>query len=70
MNKKTFTVALIFLCATLVWLAVNLVWFMQDGKWTEIVVPVLLVAAGVYMVYSEYHKRKRRHVEQFKKYLK
>ena len=70
MNKKTFTVALIFLCATLVWLAVNLVWFMQDGKWSEIVVPVLLAAAGVYMVYSEYHKRKRRHVEEVKKYLK
>ena len=70
MNKKTFTVALIFLCATLVWLAVNLVWFMQDGKWSEIFVPVQLVAAGVYMVYSEYHKRKRRHVEEVKKYLK
>ena len=70
MNKKTFTVALIFLCATLVWLAVNLVWFMQDGNWSEIFVPVLLVAAGVYMVYSEYHKRKRRHVEEVKKYLK
>ena len=70
MNKKTFTVALLFLCATLVWLAVNLVWFMQDGKWSEIFVPVLLVAAGVYMVYSEYHKRKRRHVEEVKKYLK
>ena len=25
---------------------------------------------GVYMVYSEYHKRKRRHVEEVKKYLK
>ena len=43
---------------------------MQDGKWSEIFVPVLLVAAGVYMVYSEYHKRKRRHVEEVKKYLK
>ena len=70
MNKKTFTVALLFLCLTLVWLVINLIWFMQDGKWSEIVVPVLLVVAGVYMVYSEFHKRKRRHIEEVKKYLK
>ncbi len=70
MNKKTFTVALIFLCLTLVWLVVNFIWYLHDGKWSEIVVPVLLVAAGFYMVYSEFHKRKRRHIEEVKKYLK
>ena len=26
MNKKTFTLALLFLCVTLVWLGVNLYW--------------------------------------------
>lgn len=70
MNKKTFTVALIFLCLTIAWLVINVIWFMHDRKWSEIVVPVLLVAAAIYMVYSEFHKRKRRHIEEVKKYLK
>ena len=59
MNKKTFTVAVIFLIVTLVWLGVNIFY---------LVVAVLFVLAGVGMVYNECHKRKRKHLDEVNKY--
>ena len=58
MNKKTFTVAVIFLIVTLVWLGVNIFWALA----------VLFVLAGVGMVYNECHKRKRKHLDEVNKY--
>ncbi len=61
MNKKTFTVAVIFLIVTLVWLGVNIFWALSNSNCIfDLVVAVLLfVLAGVGMVYNEMWKRKR-----------
>lgn len=69
MNKKTFTVAMIFLIVTLVWLGVNIYWtFSHRNTAFDLVVAVLFVLAGVGMVYNEFHKRKRRHLHEVNKY--
>ncbi len=71
MNKKTFTVAVIFLIVTSLYLAFELVsrfrfGFTRDGG---LILPVLFVVAAAIMVWREYHRKKRKHVEDVKKYL-
>ena len=61
MNKKTFTVAVIFLIVTLVWLGVNIFWALSNSN-------CIFVLAGVGMVYNECHKRKRKHLDEVNKY--
>ncbi len=68
-NKKTATVALIFMLATIMWLTINVVWCLHDGHYANLIIPVLFVAAGVAMFYNEFHKKPRKHVEDVKKYL-
>lgn len=69
MNKKTFTVALLFLIATLVWLGVNIYWtFSGRGRVFDLVVAVLFVLAGLGMVYNESNKRKCRHIDEVNKH--
>ena len=69
MNKKTFTVAVIFLIVTLVWLGVNIFWALSNSNCIfDLVVAVLFVLAGVGMVYNECHKRKRKHLDEVNKY--
>lgn len=63
-NKKTATVALIFMLAT-----INVVWCLHDGHYANLIIPVLFVVAGVAMFYNEFHKKPRKHVEDVKKYL-
>lgn len=70
MNKKTFTVSVIFLIATLVWLGVNVYWFFTSAGncFLSLFVALLFVAAGVGMVYNECHKHKRKHIDEVNKY--
>ena len=69
MNKKTFTVATIFLCVTLVWLGVNIYWLLNRlNTLFDLVIAVLFVLAGVGMVYNECHKKKRRHLDEVNRY--
>lgn len=48
-NKKTATVALIFMLATIMWLTINVVWCLHDGHYANLIIPVLFVVAGVAM---------------------
>ena len=69
MNKKTFTVAVIFMIVTLVWLGVNIFWALSNSNCIfDLVVAVLFVLAGVGMVYNACHKRKRKHLDEVNKY--
>lgn len=69
MNKKTFTVAVIFLCVTVAWLGINIYWAMlHKNCFFDLFIAVLFVAAGIGMVYNEWKKKRRRHLEEVKKY--
>ena len=47
MNKKTFTVAVIFLIVTLVWLGVNIFWALSNKNCIfDLIVAVLFALAG------------------------
>lgn len=65
MNRKTFCVAVIFLCLTLVWFGLNVYWLITHAKSVhlfDLLVGLLFVAAGAGMVYHEFNKKKRRHL--------
>ena len=65
MNKKTFTVAVIFLIVTLVWLGVNIFWALSNKNCIfDLIVAVLFALAGAGTVYSECQKRKCRHLDE------
>lgn len=65
MNKKAFGLAVLFLCATLAWLVVSILWFFR-GRCSafDVMVAVLACAAGLGMAWNEYHKKKRRHLAE------
>ncbi len=70
MNKKTFTVAIIFFFVTLLWLGVELFFYFKGyivGK--ELAMPVLFVIAAVLVCWREFRRKKRKHVEEVKRYL-
>lgn len=69
MNKKTFTVAVVFLCLAVIWLGINILWFRSSHRAGDMVIPVLFVVAGIGMVWNEFRKKRRQHVEDVKKYL-
>ena len=70
MNKKTFTVAVIFLIVTLVWLGVNIFWALSNKNCIfDLIVAVLFALAGAGMVYNECHKRKCRHLDEVNRHL-
>lgn len=69
MNKKTFTVAVIFMIVTLVWLGVNIYWAMTNrNNLFDLFVSILFALAGAGMVYNEFHKRKCRHLHEVNKH--
>lgn len=70
MNKKTFFVAFLFLCVTVAWLTINIVWWTADHDEGKLVMPALFVVAAIFMVYRQATAKKRRHVEDVKKYIK
>lgn len=45
-NKKTATVALIFMLATIMWLTINVVWCLHDGHYANLIIPVLFRRRG------------------------
>lgn len=71
MNRKTFTLAVIFLVVTILWLGILLYWMLTHRGSVHIFdlfVSVIFVLAGLGMVYNEAKKKKRRHLEEVKKY--
>ncbi|WP_295940170.1 hypothetical protein [uncultured Alistipes sp.] len=69
MNKKTCTVAMIFMIVTLVWLGVNIFWAVTNRNCVfDLVISALFALAGVGMVYNEFNKRKRRHISDVNKH--
>ena len=65
MNRKTALLAVAFLCLTLVWFGVKLYWMFQGGNSvTDLLIALLLVAAGGIMVWNECHKKKRRRLDE------
>ena len=68
MNKKTFTLALLFLCLTLVWFGVNVYWdITRHLDLYNTVLSLLFVVFGAAMTWNEAKKKKRRHVEEVDK---
>ena len=54
MNKKTFTLALLFLCVTLVWLGVNLYWdYVGRVDVYNTFIALLFVVFAAAMVWTE-----------------
>ncbi len=70
MNKKTFTVSLVFLFVTVAWLTVNIIWFIHGStQWFRLLLPVLFVACASLMTWREFKRKKRKHVEDVKHYI-
>ncbi len=70
-NKKAATVALVFLLLTILYLSMHIVWLIGGEKnYFRLFVAVVFFVAGVMMVYNEFHKKPRRHVEDVKKYIR
>lgn len=71
MNKKTFTVALIFLVLAISWFGATIYWAVTRANCVnafDLVVGVVFVAAGAAMVYNEFNKKKRKHLEEVNRY--
>lgn len=71
MNKKTFTLALSFLCLTLAWLGVTLYWFFTRRAcigWFDLLIAMLFVAAAAGMTVHEFRKKKRIHLDEVNKH--
>ena len=69
MNKKTFTLASIFLAVTIVWLGINVYWALtRQNNAFDMAVALLFVAAGIGMVYNECHKKKCKHLDEVNKH--
>ena len=67
MNKKTFTLAVVFLCLTLLWVGRNVYWLIAGGYCVtkfDLVVAVLFVLAGSGKDNNECKKKKRRHLDE------
>jgi len=70
MNKKTFAVAFIFLCVTVAWLVINIVWWTSTHKTGELFLPVVFVCVAAGMVYRQSKTKQRRHIEDVKRHIK
>lgn len=71
MNKKTFTLAVLFLALAFVWFATTVYWYVTRSNCVsvfDLLVGVMLVMAGAAMVYNEFHKKKRRHIDDVNKH--
>lgn len=67
MNKKTFTLALLFFCATLVWLGISIRWAFTCSHcvtWFDLLIALLFALAGGGMTIHEFRKKKRKHLEE------
>lgn len=67
MNKKTFALALVFLCATLGWLGVSLYWRFTRPACVcgfDLLIAVFFVLASAGMTVHEFRKKKRIHLDE------
>lgn len=65
MNKKTFTLALLFLCLTLVWFGIYVYWdITRHLDVYNTLLSLLFVIFGAAMTWNEAKKKKRRHIEE------
>ena len=65
MNKKTFTLALLFLCLTLVWFGINVYWdITRHLDVYNTLLSLLFVIFGAAMTWNEAKKKKLRHIEE------
>ena len=61
MNKKTFTLAVLFFCVTLVWFGVNVYWdCVRRVDVYNTLLSLLFVVFGAAMVWNEAKKTRRR----------
>ena len=70
-NKKTLTLAVVFLVLSLVWLGTNIYWRVTHSNCVSVidfVIGFLFVLAGAGMVYNEFNKKKRRHIDEVNKH--
>lgn len=71
MNKKTFILALLFFCVTVVWLGANIYWRIVRPACVsafDLLVAVVFVALAAGMAVHEFRKKKRVHLEDVNKY--
>lgn len=71
MNKKTFSLAVLFLICALGWLGTNIYWRATHSNCVnvfDLIVGVLFVAAAAGMVYNEFKKKKCRHLDEVNKH--
>ncbi|WP_418982790.1 hypothetical protein [Alistipes sp.] len=69
MNKKTFTLALLFLIVTLGWLGVNIYWDCTGNAHIfDTFLAVLFVLFAAAMVHNEFHKKRCRHLDEVNKH--
>lgn len=67
MNKKTFVLALLFLCLTAAWFGISLYWFFARRAyvgWFDLLIALCFVAAGAGMTVHEFRKKKRVHLDE------
>lgn len=65
MNKKTFTLALIFLVTTLIWFGLNLYGAVSHTKCVckfDLLIGFLFVVAAAGIVHHEFNKKRRKHL--------
>lgn len=71
LNKKTFTLAVLFLVLALVWLGTNIYWRVTHSNCVyaiDFIIGFLFVLAGAGMVYNEFNKKKRQHIDDVNKH--
>ncbi|MDE5708349.1 MAG: hypothetical protein K2L09_06510 [Alistipes sp.] len=71
MNKKTFILALLFLCITIVWLGFSVYWRIVRPACVslfDLLIAVVFVAVAAGMTVHEFRKKKRVHLEDANKY--
>lgn len=67
MNKKTFSLAVIFLCVAVALLLADFLWFYEKCTAYDWIIAAFLVIAGIWMVWNELHKKKRPHLTEVDK---
>ena len=59
-SKGRYWTAFTFLCVTLAWLTINIVWWTRTRVTEELAVPALLALLGSYIFFREERKRRSR----------
>ncbi|MEG0808407.1 MAG: hypothetical protein RR410_08660 [Alistipes sp.] len=69
MNKKTFSLAGLFLGVTLAWLGLNIYWaWHRQNCVLDLLIALVFVVAAAAMVYNEFKKKRRKHLDEINKH--